>query len=51
MDCTGNSPENIFFALGASKIMRQLYVFYIAFLFSLLPFLSQAAIRQALKNL
>jgi len=51
MDCTGNSPENVFFALGASKILRQLYIFYIAFLLSLLPFLCQADIRQALTNM
>jgi len=40
-DCTGNSSETVFFALEASKILRQLQVFHTAFLFSLLPLLSR----------
>jgi len=37
---SGNSPETVFCALESSGILRQLYKFHIAFLFSLIPFLS-----------
>jgi len=38
--CTGNSSENCFFALEASKVLHQLYVSHIAFFFLTLPSLS-----------
>ena len=47
-DCSGNSPELVFFALEDSNIFRQLQVFHIAFLFSLLPFLSR--LSSGIKN-
>jgi len=44
-------PRNCFFAQETSKILRQLWVFRIAFLFSLLPFASRLLSRLWKKKL